>query len=249
MSASGGVAVVVLAAGAGLRMASPVRKVFLPVAGETILARTLAVFEGLPSVSTVVLVTGAADRDHCAEVVARGRFAKVRPLVAGGSSRHESEANGVASLEPSVMSGEIGCILVHDAVRPFVTAEEVDRLIDEARRTGAAILATPEEAVVVRDTGDGWLDGVEPSLWAAQTPQGFDARLVLDAHRRAARDGFSGTDTSSVVERTGHPVRVVEGTRGNLKITTPDDLIRAELLAADAHAAGSAAGSAGGMRP
>ncbi|MFM2106740.1 MAG: 2-C-methyl-D-erythritol 4-phosphate cytidylyltransferase [Chloroflexota bacterium] len=244
MSATGGVAAVILAAGAGIRMASPVRKVFLPVGGETILARTLAVFEGLASVSTVVLVAGEPDRGHCAEVVARGRFRKVRPLVAGGPTRHDSEANGLASLEASVASGEIGLVLVHDAVRPFVTGEEIDRLIDEARRSGAAILATPEEAVVVTDAGDGWLDGVEPSLWAAQTPQAFDARLALDAHRRAARDGFSGTDTSSVVERTGHPVRVVEGTRGNLKITTPDDLIRAELLAADPRAVGSLAGGA-----
>jgi 2-C-methyl-D-erythritol 4-phosphate cytidylyltransferase len=74
------------------------------------------------------------------------------------------------------------------------------------------------------------LDGAE-DLWVAQTPQAFDAKLVLDAHRRAAADGFVGTDTSAVVERTGHPVSVVAGQPENIKITTSDDLLRAELIA------------------
>jgi 2-C-methyl-D-erythritol 4-phosphate cytidylyltransferase len=104
--------------------------------------------------------------------------------------------------------------------------------VREAERTGAAILAIPAAEPIVTSRADGSLSAGGEDLWVAQTPQAFSARLVLDAHRRADAEGFVGTDTSSVVERTGHPVAVLEGSGENLKITTSDDLLRAELIAA-----------------
>ncbi len=226
-----GVAAVVLAAGGGRRMASPTNKVFLPVGGKSILGRTLETFEHDSVVDTVVLVCAEADRAACAAIVEDAGLRKVRRIVTGGSSRHESEFHGLLALEDEIADGTIETVLVHDAVRPFATPDRIEAVTAEAQRTGAAILAIPaNERIVSADSSGEVVDG-EDNLWVAQTPQAFDAKLVLDAHRHAAEEGFVGTDTSAVVERAGHPVSVVAGHARNIKITTSDDLLRAELIA------------------
>jgi 2-C-methyl-D-erythritol 4-phosphate cytidylyltransferase len=226
-----GVAVVVLAAGGGQRMTAPMNKVFLLVGGTAILARTLDLFERMPIVETIVLVAAESDRVACEALVLGHGFRKVRRTVVGGPSRHESEYVGLQAIEEDINSGRIDTVLVHDAVRPFVTAERVEAVIDEARRSGAAILAIPAGERLVMAAPDGTIQPSGNNLWVAQTPQAFRASLVLEAHRRAADDGFIGTDTSAVVERTGRPVSVVPGRPENIKITTSDDLLRAELIA------------------
>jgi 2-C-methyl-D-erythritol 4-phosphate cytidylyltransferase len=170
------------------------------------------VFLGHPAVGPVVLV---GDRGELAEA-AGGRV----PIVPGGRTRHDSERNGLMALDAAVRRGDVGTVLVHDAARPFVTPGEIDRLLAEVARSGAAILAARVDAsalALVEDDGS-WCRPPGP-LWAAQTPQGFDAGLALDAHRRAGEDGFEGTDTASVVQRIGHRVHLVEGSRANVKIT------------------------------
>lgn len=206
-------------------------KIFLPVAGTPILARTLSLFESMGIIDTVVLVTRAVDRAACEALVSDGRFGKLRDIVTGGPSRHASEARGIFSLEADVEAGRIDIILVHDAVRPFAAPEQVEAVVAEARSSGAAVLAVPVVETLVTVADDGTAHDGGGDLWVAQTPQAFRAELVLDAHRRAADDGFIGTDTSSVVERTGHPVSIVTGRPENIKITTSDDLLRAEFIA------------------
>ena len=225
-----GVAVVVVAAGGGERMTSPVNKVFLLVGGKSILARTLELFDQMPIVDTIVLVVRPIDRDLCETLVRDGPYSKVRRIVSGGASRHASEFQGLLALEDEVRSGLVDTILVHDAVRPFVAPDQVEALVAEARDTGAAILAIPAGDGLVTVADDGTVQGAGEDLWVAQTPQAFGASVVLDAHRRAAQAGFVGTDTSSVVERLGHPVSIVMGRPENIKITTSDDLLRAEFI-------------------
>lgn len=229
-SARTGVAVVVVAAGGGERMTSPVNKVFLPVGGKSILARTLELFDQMPIVDTIVLVVRPIDRVLCEAIVRDGPYSKVRRIVSGGASRHASEFRGLLALEDEVSSGLVDTILVHDAVRPFVAPDQVEALVAEARATGAAILAIPAGDGLVTVADDGTVHGAGEDLWVAQTPQAFGASVVLDAHRRAADAGFVGTDTSAVVERTGHPVSIVMGRPENIKITTSDDLLRAEFI-------------------
>lgn len=215
----GGVAALVLAAGVGARMGAGRNKVLLPLRGRTILERSLDVFLSHPAVDRVLLV---GDRAELGEPV---------PVVAGGTSRHTSERNGLLALAGAVDGGEVGVVLVHDAARPFVTAAEIDRLLAEVRASGAAILAARvDESTLAFRGDDGRWRRPEGPLWAAQTPQGFDASLALRAHRQAEADGFEGTDTASVVERLGHPVRLVEGSAANIKITTPADLVLAESI-------------------
>ena len=229
-----GVVAIILAAGGGQRMAAPMNKVFLLVGGKPILARTLEAFERMAIVESIVLVTAAIDQSMCQVIVANGGFRKVRQLVSGGSTRHASEFRGLLALEDDIASGRVRTVLIHDAVRPFVEAEEVERLVQTAQRTGAAILAMPAGDRLVTVDSEGTVHSGATDLWIAQTPQAFGADIVLDAHRRAAEDGFVGTDTSSVVERTGLPVSIVLGHPENIKITTSDDLLRAELIAEQA---------------
>jgi 2-C-methyl-D-erythritol 4-phosphate cytidylyltransferase len=223
---------IVLAAGAGKRMAAGVNKVFLPLAGKPIIAWSLECFERHPEIAEVVVVAAESELEECRQRVLQPfGFKKVSALVVGGPTRHDSEFNGLSSLGDRIEAGAIDLVLIHDAVRPFVTAPMVDRLIAEARRSGAAIPCVPAAGNIVQALPEGQVSKAPAHLWAAQTPQAFAARVVLEAHRQAHRDGFKGSDTSSVVERLGVQVAVVPGSYDNIKVTTSDDLIRGEQIA------------------
>jgi 2-C-methyl-D-erythritol 4-phosphate cytidylyltransferase len=124
---------------------------------------------------------------------------------------------------------EVAVIVVHDAVRPFITRALVDQVVAAARTGGGAICALPI-AETVKRVRDAVVEATvdRRALWAVQTPQAFRAELLREAHEKARRDAFLGTDESMLVERLGHPVAVVPGLRDNVKITTPDDLARAK---------------------
>jgi 2-C-methyl-D-erythritol 4-phosphate cytidylyltransferase len=206
-------------------------KVLLEVAGRSILRRSLDAFEESASISRIVVVVAERDRAACMAEIASGAYAKVQGVIEGGDSRHASEYLGLLALADDVAAGTLDVALVHDAARPFVTSAEIDALVTEARHSGASILAVPptEELVVLGP--DGRLAPAPGDLWLAQTPQAFAGTLAVDAHRRAAADGFVGTDTAAVVERVGAPIAVIEGRPENIKITSPEDLLRAAVIA------------------
>ncbi len=226
--AAGQVAAIVLAAGAGTRMADEGNKVFLEIDGVTVLDWSLRVFNESPSVERVILVAARPDLEACRRAAAQ--FSKVSAVVEGGATRHESEFCGLMSLVTDIEAGAISVVLVHDAVRPFASVDLVERLVAKAKEAGAVIPGVPAGSGIVT-AADGQVTGYPADLWAIQTPQAFNAKLVLDAHWRAQKDGFTGTDTASVVERAGTPVEVIEGSYDNIKVTTPDDLVRAEAIA------------------
>jgi 2-C-methyl-D-erythritol 4-phosphate cytidylyltransferase len=145
---------------------------------------------------------------------------KVQAVVAGGAERQESVARGLAAVPSSA-----GVILVHDGVRPCITPGLVRHVVEAARAHGAAVAALPVAETLKRGA-EGWVKETVPrdGLWAIQTPQGFRAELLREAHRRAAADRILGTDEAALVERLGAPVRLVAGLPGNLKITRPEDL-------------------------
>ncbi len=213
-------------------MGSPTNKIFLPVAGKPVLAWSLEAFEREPAVSEVVLVAAASELERCRlEVLQPFHLEKVTGLIPGGPSRHDSEFLGLMHLERRIDTGAIDLVLVHDAVRPFAGASLIRKLIREAKAQGAVIPCVAATPNLVQASEDLQLVGEAAKLYAAQTPQAFQAKLVLDAHRLAAGDGFKGTDTSSVVEHFGQAVAVLEGSPDNLKITTRADLARAEQVA------------------
>jgi 2-C-methyl-D-erythritol 4-phosphate cytidylyltransferase len=148
-------------------------------------------------------------------------------VVAGGHTRQESVW---LALQAAPAAARV--ILVHDAVRPFLTRALIDALIAAAERDGAAICALPI-AETVKRVRDGLVEATvdREGLWTVQTPQAFRAAVLREAHDKARRDGFVGTDEAMLVERLGHSVRVVPGLPENVKITTPDDLRRARRRA------------------
>ena len=217
------VAVVIPAGGVGRRMGGTTPKQFLRLGAQTILARTVAQFTRHPAVSTVVVAAPAAylarTRRALSDVPGAGR---VR-VVEGGAERQDSVWRGLQAAPD-----DAAVILVHDAVRPFVTGALIDRVVAAARSGGAAICALPIAETVkrVRDSVvEATID--RSALWSVQTPQAFRAALLREAHEKARRDAFLGTDESMLVERLGHAVAVVRGIPENVKITTPDDLRRA----------------------
>ena len=216
-------------------MGAAQNKVFLPLAGKPLLLHTVAAFQRAHSVNSILLVAHPREVDYCRdEIVIRYQLANVLAVIAGGATRHQSEYCALSYLRPRIEGGEVGIVLFHDGARPFVTPDEIERLIQATHASGGALLGTRVEAhEVIATLGDeGTVSEILPpgDLWRAQTPQAFVALTLLEAYDLARDAGFEGTDTASSYERLGHAVRMVEGSRDNIKVTTPDDLVRGEAI-------------------
>ncbi|MBI9083788.1 MAG: 2-C-methyl-D-erythritol 4-phosphate cytidylyltransferase [Desulfobacterales bacterium] len=223
---------IIVAAGKGLRMKRCRPKQFLPLAGRPILSSTLAAFNACPQIRRIVLVVPAADFDFCRGHVLPDAVPRVGVcLVAGGLRRQDSVYNGLSAMDDGDPDR---VVLIHDGVRPFVTPSLICACIDAAREFGACVPCVSLQDTVKRigddDTVVRTLD--RGSLRLAQTPQAFHFALIRSAHEQARRDNYLGTDDASLVERLGSPVRMIEGSRTNVKITTAEDLAMAEALAA-----------------
>lgn len=236
--AQGKALAIVLCAGQGSRMGAAQNKVFLPLAGVPVGARAIAAFQAAPLVDEIVVVGRPDELGRIQlQLVASYGFTKVSATLAGGVTRHQSERRALEALRQRIAAGEIALVMIHDGARPLVSGDEIARLVAAVRglpRPGGALLATPVAADerIARVTVD---DAVEQlfaagELARAQTPQGFEAHMLLAAYDRAERERFEGTDTASVVEAAGGLVVIVPGDEANLKVTTPDDLLRAEAI-------------------
>jgi len=215
---------VIVAAGRGRRMGAGENKVFLPLAGRAVLANTLDAFERCGLVEEIVVVGAADEIERIETIVRNGRFGKIARVVPGGTERQDSVAAGLAALETEGA-------LVHDAARPFVTPALIEACCASAERAGAAAAAVPvKDTIKVAEDGMIVSTPDRASLLAVQTPQAFGRLALLDAHRKAREAGIAATDDAMLFERLGLPVAAVPGLESNLKITTPEDLLVAELI-------------------
>ena len=224
---------VVLCAGSGVRAGRPVNKVFLQVAGRSILERSVRPFYDHPAVHEVFVVAAPSEIGACSDILRRAGI-EVAAVLAGGVTRHQSESHAVDHLSPRIEAGDVDMVLIHDGARPLFDPAGIGDLIAAARRSGGAISALPATEDLLVASGRevvGWL--ARDRCWRALTPQVFRADLLLEAFRAAARDGFGGTDTASTVERIGGRVEVVSGDPRNLKVTFPEDFVTAERLASE----------------
>lgn len=215
------------AAGQGKRMGAGRNKVLLPLQGELILTHTLLNFSNNKEIDDLIVVTAAEEIEEVRGILVRTAGLKPWRVVAGGSERQYSVANGLAALRP-----ESEIVLVHDAARPFVSAGTIAAVIGQARLSGAAIAAVPEKNTIkiVNKTHVVTATPARETLWSVQTPQGFRREIILAAYARAAAEGFLGTDDAGLVERMGVPVKVVPSDYRNIKITTPEDMLIAEAF-------------------
>ncbi len=222
----GNTGAVVVAAGKGTRMGTAESKQYVVLGDKPVIVHTLEVFERTAEIGEIVLVVGEGDVPRCRRYAERYGLAKVSAIVAGGGERQESVYRGLLAL-----SANVEWVLVHDGVRPFITADDIVRCRREAESTGAAVLAVPVKDTIKVADADGNVRSTPDrrSLWAVQTPQAFRLSLLKRAHEKAAEERFVGTDDSQLVERIGCTVRIVEGDYRNIKLTTPDDLLWAEF--------------------
>ena len=219
----GSVAVVIPAGGVGARFGGRTPKQFLRFGATPILAITVRHFATHPAVGAIVVAAPEGYVTRARRILAPVSRRTALTVVAGGRTRQDS-----VWLALQAVPDDAQLVVVHDAVRPLITAKLVDAVVAAAATSGAAICALPVAETVKRVRGDlveSTLDRSE--LWAVQTPQAFRADLLREAHEKARRDGIVGTDDAMLVERLGHPVRVVPGLPENVKITTPEDLRRA----------------------
>jgi len=224
------VAAIIPAAGVGQRMKSQIPKPYLLLAGKPILAHTLEVFEAVREIKEIAVVAHADDLEYCREeVIAPYGFKKVLRLVPGGKERQDSVYHALKALR---QEDDLEIILVHDGVRPFITGEQIRRVIKAAKLHGGAVLGLPAQDTLKRVNGQGEVIHTleRKDIWQIQTPQGFQAGLLWRAFVEAYGNNFYGTDEASLVEALGQPVTVIQGDPWNLKITTPDDLQLAEAL-------------------
>ena len=209
-------------------MGGHVAKPFLQLGGREILARTLDVFERCAVIDEVWVIVAAENLSACRQgIIERHGFSKVRDVVAGGASRQESVWRGLQRLDVAV-----DLVVVHDGVRPFVTELLLRETLDCAAQHGAAVAAVPLRDTLKRVSEGGGVEATVPreNLWRAQTPQAFQRQLLTMAYQQAWERGLRATDDASLLESTGHPVKVVSGLECNFKITTPEDLTLSEGL-------------------
>jgi 2-C-methyl-D-erythritol 4-phosphate cytidylyltransferase len=218
----------IAAGGSGRRFGGPGPKQYLSLAGVPLLVRTLGVFDRCEVIDALVLVVPESDRRFVRESLLTGAgLRKTVLLCSGGAQRQESVFNGLACIRD-----DDSLVVIHDAVRPLVTCECITACVDAARTQGAGIAAVPAWDTLKRVTTAGTIDATLPreDVWLAQTPQAFRTGLIRHAHQTARAQSFIGTDDASLVERQGGSVRIVPGSRHNIKITTSEDMALAEAL-------------------
>jgi 2-C-methyl-D-erythritol 4-phosphate cytidylyltransferase/2-C-methyl-D-erythritol 2,4-cyclodiphosphate synthase len=212
----------VVAAGRGTRLGGPLPKQYLPLAGVAVLRHSLRTLTAHPRLDGVATVIHPDDRSFY-DAAAAGL--KLLPPIAGGAQRQDSVRNGLEALA----AHKPNRVLIHDGARPFVDEAIIDRVLTALDDKPAAIAALPLRDTVKR-AEDGRISGTldRSRLWRAQTPQGFRFDAILQAHRSAA--GRDLPDDAAVAELGGLAVALVEGSEENFKVTTSDDLARAERL-------------------
>ena len=198
-------------------------KQFLDLDGRPLLVVTLEKFQVCSAIEIVILVTAESDVEYARrEIVERYHLTKVEKVVAGGERRQDSVRLGIEA-----SGGDYGLVLIHDGVRPLIPSDLIVRAVDAARERRGVITALPaketvkeidENAIVIKTYE-------RRKVWLVQTPQVFRYEDILMAHHRAVQEGWEEvTDDALLVEKVGIPVKVIEGSEDNIKVTTPQDL-------------------------
>lgn len=218
---------VIVAAGKGRRMGTKIPKQYYQVQKKPILYYTLHAFEQSKCIEEIILVVGKEDVSYCTrEIIEKYQFHKVKAVIAGGKERSDSVYQAICFLEQQAI--ELDYVLIHDGVRPFVTNDILERMLQRVKQTKACIAG-----VAVKDTMKLCDDHQQiiqtlkrECVWAAQTPQAFSYALLKKSYLSWIQAGRPDvTDDATLVEQWGkNPVSVVEGSYQNIKITTPEDI-------------------------
>ncbi len=220
----------ILAGGEGKRFRDSLPKQFVEILGKTVLERSIIPFEETGFVDEIFVVVNPSYLSLGKKILGGKNFRKIRSIVEGGKTRQESVRRGL-----SCMEGKEGVVLIHDAVRPFISPEKIEAVIRELDRYNAVSLAFPVKETIGVVSGEMLLTDIpeRSKLFSLQTPQGFKLSLIREAHIRALKEGFNkATDDCSLIRKyfPKEPVRLILGDERNIKITYPIDLKIAEVI-------------------
>jgi 2-C-methyl-D-erythritol 4-phosphate cytidylyltransferase/2-C-methyl-D-erythritol 2,4-cyclodiphosphate synthase len=222
------VAAIIPAAGSGSRMGLPSPKQFFELEGVPILIHTLQVFQQVESIGLIIVVVPCENCTWVEEQVQKYNLSKVFKVIAGGKHRQDSVLAGL-----EVLPLEIELVLVHDGVRPFVPVSVIENCLKEAEKNGAAMVAVPVKDTLKAVSRDNVIEQTidRSGVWQAQTPQAAKVSLLKKAFADVIKHkDFIATDEAALLERVNIPVKVVEGSEKNIKITRPEDLILAKAI-------------------
>lgn len=219
------VTAILLAAGKGERFKKGAEKVFALIHSQEAVAYSLKALNAHSAIKDIVVVGSIKNSERLAGLIKRYKINKACKIVKGGRRRQDSVCNGLKAVDDRA-----DLVLIHDAARPFIDRGVISSVIKEAGRSGAAILAVPvKDTIKKAQSGLSVKETLDRSkLWMAQTPQVFRRELITEAYNKY-RDS-DVTDDASLVERMNHPVKIVEGSHLNIKITTFEDLVLAEAI-------------------
>jgi 2-C-methyl-D-erythritol 4-phosphate cytidylyltransferase len=215
------------AAGMGTRLGCDMPKALIPLEGQPMLVRTLERFRALGLIEGAAVTVPPGREGEFRKVLDEAYPGVALSLVAGGAERQDSVARGLDALD-----ADTDIVVIHDAARPFVSAESVRASIEAAAECGAATVAVPCIDTILQADGERYLIDTPDrrTLWACQTPQTFRFEVIRAAHEAARRERYTGTDDASLVRRAGGRVRLVMGAPLNFKVTTPADRAMAESV-------------------
>lgn len=222
------VSVLIAAAGQGKRMKSDTNKQYLNLGSKPVLAHTLKHFVENDLVDEIIIIVREDELEECEkEVVEKYYLHENIKIVSGGSERQYSIYNGLQALD-----NNCHIVIIHDGARPFITKQIIDSSIDEVVGTNAVGVGVPvKDTIKIVNDNSLIIDTPDRSkLWSIQTPQTFMKEILFKAHKKAKEEDYLGTDDCVLVERIGHPVKMIMGSYENIKITTPEDLIIGEAI-------------------
>lgn len=222
------VSAIIVAAGKGVRMKGRVRKQYLDLSGRSVLSHSLTTVDACNLIGEIFIVVPKEDIEYCQKkILSTLDLNNQVGLVEGGTQRYDSVYNGLRAVDKNT-----DVVVIHDGVRPFVQGEDLTACILIAKDFGACILGIPTSDTLkhVRQSGIIGSTLSRKNVWFAQTPQAFHYDLIRKAHETARRDGYDATDDASLVEKLGIDVKIIHGSRYNLKITTQEDLALAQAM-------------------
>jgi 2-C-methyl-D-erythritol 4-phosphate cytidylyltransferase len=222
------VSAIIVAAGKGVRMKGTMRKQYLDLSGRPVLAHSIMAFDSCSLVKEIFLVVPKEDVEYCQnKILSLLDLKKCINLVHGGAKRQDSVYNGLQAINKNTET-----VVIHDGVRPFIHPEDLKECILGSKKYGACILATSAIDTLKRVSESDIIVATLPreNIWLAQTPQAFQYDLIIKAHETARRYGYVGTDDASLVEKLGEDVKVINGSRFNIKITKKEDLDIAKAM-------------------
>ncbi len=222
------IGVVIAAGGSGQRMGLLLPKQFLELDGKPIILRTLNAFQQSTVIDTVIISAREEDIVLLRKLVDENALTKVSAIVCGGKERQDSVWQGMVALKEQ----NVNIVLIHDAVRPFISQEIIRSVTSTAIEHDAAIVAVKAKDTIKLSSGNGFAESTldREKTWIVQTPQAFEFALLWQAFEKAQTDKYYGTDDASLIERIDRRIKIVEGSYSNIKITTNDDIAIAEAI-------------------